>query len=124
MVTLMLTYATVTQIFHLPPGLLSAVCFVESRHRVEAISYFDGNSHSHGACQIKLATARSLGFRGNARELRLPENNVYYAGKLLRFHLRRCRSIPKAIMAYNTGSCRKGVMGYLGKVTAARMEGK
>lgn len=89
----------------LPPGLLSALCFVESSHKVNAIHKFDGTSHSMGVCQIKLATARLVGFKGTEAELMQPEINIAYAGKYLHRQLVRYKfDTVKAVAAYNSGT--------------------
>lgn len=85
--------------------MLSAVCWVESRHRAEAVHYDDNGANSVGACQIRLATARVLGFKGSEQELRLPARNLYLSGLYLRFQLARYHGdILKAISAYNAGT--------------------
>lgn len=104
---LILTFVTVTQTFKLPPGLLSAVCFTESRHNVRAYVHNDGGSPSVGVCQLKLSTAKLVGFRGNEKDLANPTVNVYYAGA----YLRRCLSrydndLRKGVAAYNAGAHR------------------
>lgn len=107
--TLTALFIAVSQTFSLPPGLLSAVCFVESGHRPNAHNEYDGGSPSLGVCQIKLSTARLLGFKGTEKELKDPENNVFYAGKYLASQLRRYSYDPvKGIAAYNSGSFRDG----------------
>lgn len=119
-----LIFAAVTSTFNLPQGLLSSICYVESGHRPEAVHENDGGTRSHGLCQIKLGTAKSLGFVGTGTELRKPENNIYYAGKLLAYHINRCKSIDKAVLAYNSGKCTKGNFSYVKKVKYALAQGK
>lgn len=106
-VTLALAFAAVTQNLELPPGLLSAVCHVESNHDIRAMHYSDGNGDSLGICQIKLSTARLMGFGGSSEELRLPAANVFYAGRYLKHQLARYAGDPvKALSAYNAGTAR------------------
>jgi soluble lytic murein transglycosylase-like protein len=104
MTTLALIFATVTTTLHLPQGLLSAVCYVESAHKPQALNPNDGGEDSIGLCQIKLSTAKMLGFKGTAKELHDPFVNAYYAGRYLKKQLERYDNfIPHAVAAYNAG---------------------
>lgn len=127
----MLLFAKVSYGFGLPPGLLSAVCFTESSHNVSVIHHHDGRGDSIGVCQLKLATARVMGFQGDARTLQLPEVNIYYAGKYLSHQLHRYyRDIGSAVAAYNSGTLRVDARGeirnknYVRKVFTALKEGR
>lgn len=97
-------FALYTQLYALPPGLLSSLCYVESRH-MDVVNYNDGKGHSYGICQIKLSTARDMGFKGNDSELRRPENNIHYAARYLQYQYKRCGSYSAAVTGYNSGSC-------------------
>jgi soluble lytic murein transglycosylase-like protein len=93
--------------FNLPSGLLSSLCFVESRHNVAAIHHDDGNTDSIGICQVKLATARDFGFEGTAEELLSPKANIDFAAKYLAHQLKRYNGqVVPAVIAYNQGSAR------------------
>jgi len=87
-------------------ALLSAVCFVESGHNPHAINVSDGGSASYGYCQLKLSTARDMGFRGHVSELwHNREVNRKYASEYLRYQLKRYGGdVRKAVSAYNCGS--------------------
>src|SRR5665213_801448 len=87
----------------LPPGLLSSICYIESKHKIQTIRHNDGGSDSIGICQIKLKTAQWLGFKGTAQELLEPTNNIYYAGKYLALNLKKYHTATKAVIAYNQG---------------------
>lgn len=113
---LLLAFQTATQIFELPPHFLEAICYTESKGVVDPPRVDDGGSHSLGICQVKLATAKSLGFRGSENDLVVPEVNIYQAGKIFAYHLSKCASPDDAVMAYNTGSCSKHNRSYLRKV--------
>lgn len=90
----------------LPRGLLNAICTVESNLKPSAIRHNDGGSDSIGLCQIKLSTARSVGYRGNARQLFIANRNMYYAGKYLAWQIKRYHGdYAKAVTAYNQGTC-------------------
>lgn len=135
-----------TQTYGLPPGLLSAVCYVESKHQPQYyINYNDGDGHSLGECQVKLETAKMMGYRwkvapGQSEEEaemiaanRLRDNvklNTKYAAKYLKYQLDRYKGdIPKAIAAYNAGTYRTNKKGltlnrkYVNKVMKAWSEG-
>ncbi len=79
------------------------MCYVESSHRIAVIHHNDGDGHSLGICQIKLKTAKWLGFKGTEKELMNPKVNIYYAGKYLKHQIRRYKSIEKGVIAYNFG---------------------
>lgn len=112
-------YAITTAAFNLPPGLLSAVCYTESKHVPQAIHLSDGGSASRGLCQLKWATAKSLGFRGTPVDLQEPTTNLYYSAKLLQYQIKRCGSIPAGVKAYNSGQCGRGSNTYVNKVFSA-----
>jgi soluble lytic murein transglycosylase-like protein len=104
---LTLLFLSVTQTFNLPGGLIRAICYTESHFAVEAVHVDDGGGNSVGVCQIKLRTARSLGFRGTEKQLRIPKNNVYFSAKYLYLQLHRYHSnVHKAVAAYNAGRYR------------------
>lgn len=102
--SLALLFASVTSTYHLPTGLLGAICYVESGHKVAAINHHDGGSSSLGTCQIKINTARLVGFKGTEKQLMEPANNVKYAGAYLAYQIKRYNHIPSAVAAYNAGS--------------------
>ena len=107
--TLALLFIAATQAYNLPPNLLKAVCFVESKYDIGAILADDHGSPSIGVCQVKLATSRLLGFKGPASALRSPEINTQIAASYLRRQLDRYHGdIYKAISAYNSGTYRVG----------------
>lgn len=98
-------FLSVSHNYNLPPQLLSALCYVESTHKINAYHMDDGNSPSLGICQVKLGTARLLGFRGTEEQLMDPEVNIEYAGKYLSKQLRRyAQDVHKAVSAYNSGT--------------------
>lgn len=99
----MLASATVQ--FELPRGLLVAVCYVESHHKTNAVHKDDGNSPSIGLCQVKLSTARMLGYKGSEKGLINPATNVHFAAKYLAYQFFRYKGdIVKAIASYNSGT--------------------
>lgn len=129
--TLALVFVAATTTFNLPDNLLSSVCFVESSHKISAINKDDGNSPSLGICQIKLATARLLGFKGDSNRLMNPKINAYYAAKYLKKQLDRYKGdIIKAISSYNMGSYKQNSSGlpvnqqYVNKVFKAWVENR
>lgn len=94
--------------FDLPPNLLTSLCYVESGHKVAAVHQDDGNGDSLGICQIKLSTARFVGFKGTRKQLMDPTINIYYAAKYLGHQVQRYHGdLTKAVIAYNIGSARQ-----------------
>lgn len=91
----------------LPADLLSSLCLVESQHNVNAVHQHDGHGNSVGACQIKLNTAKGLGFKGTEKDLLKPENNLLYAAKYLKHQIQRYNGdVARGVIAYNQGSAR------------------
>jgi soluble lytic murein transglycosylase-like protein len=91
------------------PRLVLAVANVESSKNGKAISRY-GETH-YGLMQLKLGTARMMGFRGKPTELLNWKLNLRYGSKYLDSHLRRYQSKKAAAAAYNAGTaftCRKG----------------
>lgn len=104
---LALLFLTTSQTLGLPPGLLSALCFTESNHVVRAVNYSDGDSDSLGLCQLKLSTARGLGYQGDAKGLLEAKTNIRYSGYFLAYQLSRYRGdVVAAVSAYNVGQYR------------------
>lgn len=97
-------FLQMTQEFDLPPELLQSVCYTESHFDIKAIHKDDGKGDSLGVCQVKLATAKWLGFKGNSRQLMIPRVNAYYSAKYLRYQLDRYGDVKQALVAYNMGS--------------------
>ncbi len=62
-----------------PEALVHRVIMRESRYRAELV----GRGGTIGLMQIKLATARSLGYTGDAAGLRDPDTNLAYGIKYL-----------------------------------------
>ncbi len=89
--------------FNLPPGLLASVCFVETKHDINAVHYNDGQGNSIGICQIKYKTAKWLGFKGTEQDLMNPAINIYYAAAYLAHQHRRYGNVQQAVIAYNYG---------------------
>lgn len=84
-----------------------------------------------GACQIKLSTAKLMGYTGSESVLKKPGVNVYWAGRYLQYQLLRYNGdVIKAISAYNAGTHRVNAKGqvmnrrYLGKVLNAWSDGR
>lgn len=98
--------------FDIDVALLYAICSVESKCRSTAVNHDDGTksqktqgvvSKSFGMFQIKVSTAKGLGFKSNHRDLMRPDINTWYAAKLLRHLYDRYGETPKVISAYNAG---------------------
>ncbi len=110
---LALAFAAATTSFNLPEGLLPAICYVESKHVIRAINVDDGGSSSVGVCQLKLATARLMGYTGTVSRLQTDAaTNAYYAAKYIRYQLDRYGGDShKAVSAYNAGTHRVNDLG-------------
>lgn len=103
----MLLFLNVNYENKLPAGLLESICYVESKYDVKAYHKHDGIGNSVGLCQIKLSSARMVGFRGTEKDLMKPENNVRFAARYLSHQLKRYSgSKAHAVIAYNQGSAR------------------
>lgn len=89
--------------YSIPSNLLSSICMVESSHKIHAINPNDGGSDSLGVCQIKLSTAKSVGYTGNKKGLLDPNTNINYAGKYLRKCFDKHKDWIKAVKCYNRG---------------------
>lgn len=105
--TLTALLTTVSIQFGLPHGLLDSVCYIESGRNPAAVHIKDGDSNSIGLCQIKLKTAKWLGFRGSEKDLYNPKVNVRYAAKYLQYQIIRHKgNTTKALIAYNKGNAK------------------
>lgn len=93
-----------------PSLLLEAICSTESSYDYSVINHKDNGSPSIGLCQVKLATAKMLGYTGKDKGLLDPFTNARYAAKYLHKQLKRYKDLDKAIAAYNAGSVRNGVI--------------
>jgi soluble lytic murein transglycosylase-like protein len=89
---------------NIDPTLLKAVCYKETRLR-NVHNLKDGGSGSYGVCQVKLLTAKQIGFP--LANLADPKDNIEVAGRYLAYNLERCTTQRSAIAAYNTGHCVK-----------------
>lgn len=76
---------------------------------MQAVHHDDGNGDSLGICQVKLSTARVLGFKGTQNQLKNPKTNINYAAKYLSKQLTRYQdNSPMAVAAYNSGTFHPG----------------
>jgi soluble lytic murein transglycosylase-like protein len=65
--------------YGVPVELAHAVIFTESKYRADA----RGSAGEIGLMQLKLATARGVGYRGSAKGLYDPETNIEYGMRYL-----------------------------------------
>jgi soluble lytic murein transglycosylase-like protein len=79
-----------------PEALVHRVIVRESRYQPALV----GRGGTIGLMQIKLATARSLGYTGDAAGLRDPNTNLAYAVKYLAGAYRAANGDHKRAMAY------------------------
>lgn len=95
-------------------NLLSAICWIESRH-VNVYTADDVGSASYGPCQIKLGTANWMHLRHVLEgpylvhsDLLQQEVAVYYSAMYIKYQLERYpNDLRCAISAYNGGRCLK-----------------
>lgn len=91
---------------HVSGVLLLAICNHESNgFRVNYTAY-DQGSPSFGACQLKEASARQVGFKGKAEALKNPKTNAKYAALYLKYEQSRYGESDWCVLtsAYNAGS--------------------
>jgi soluble lytic murein transglycosylase-like protein len=82
-----------------PEALVHRVIVHESRYQPQLV----GRGGTIGLMQIKLATARSLGYTGTAEGLRDPDTNLTYAVKYLAGAYRAANGDHRRAMAYYAG---------------------
>jgi soluble lytic murein transglycosylase-like protein len=111
--------------FGVPYRLLVAVMKVESNGNPIALNPHDGGSPSFGAFQIKMNTAKFLGFRGTKESLMNFHTNAKYAAMYLRFQLDRYQNNwMKAANAYRNGTYDGNLLSeYNQRIMGALMEG-
>lgn len=103
----MTIFSAMTLEYGLPPKLLDSLCFIESGYNLEAVNRNDGHGDSLGVCQVKLKTAKWMGFRGTEKELMNPVTNAKYSAVYLKYQLKRYGgNVPKALTAYNRGNAK------------------
>jgi soluble lytic murein transglycosylase-like protein len=85
------------------PQLLLAICVTESNLKNVVVPH-DGGSPTYGICQVKLDTAKMLGYTGNAKGLMDPKTNIKFAALYLKYQKDRYQyDWCKATAAYNAG---------------------
>lgn len=91
---------------HIDPRILAAIVRVESRYNAKALRREKKvRDWSVGLMQVRVGTAKWLGFHGDEFELMTPETNLRYGAMYLEKLVRRYGS--GAISAYNAGKpCR------------------
>jgi soluble lytic murein transglycosylase-like protein len=99
-------FVSLSMQYGLPSGLLSSLCFVESKHRTSAVHYDDNGEDSIGICQVKYSTAKYLGYEGSYNDLYKPENNIKYAAIYLDKQIKRYGSVKRGVIAYNRGNAK------------------
>ena len=93
------------------PQLVLAVSKVESSNDSKVIGRQDPHDIHYGLMQLKLGTARLLGFRGHPKDLLQWKTNLKLGIDYLNEKLEKHHSVQAAAAAYNAGApyiCRKG----------------
>lgn len=94
----------VSKTYKVPYKLLVAVMMVESKGNLTALNPFDGGSASVGAFQLKMNTAKAMGFHGKLQDLMDFHINAKYAAMYLKYQLDRYNgNWLKATQSYNQG---------------------
>lgn len=89
---------------NVPVDLAHAVVKTESNYNKNA----RGRAGEIGLMQIKLSTARGLGYRGSAKALYEPQNNIEYGMKYLGLaHKLSGGNMCNTILKYNAGHAAK-----------------
>lgn len=84
-------------------AILLAICTNETGLR-NIVAKHDGHSASYGICQVKVETAKFLGFKGSSKNLMNPSINAKYAALYLKHQYKRYdKNLCKAIAAFNAG---------------------
>jgi|SRR5579859_2267585 len=105
---LALLFVLYTNTYKLPTGLVSALCWAESAHQTQVYNAELDGHKSLGVCEIKLDTARMMGFHGTEKQLLNPKMNIKYAAKYLKWQIERYDGdVYKGIAAYNSGTYRE-----------------
>ena len=78
------------------PEIALGLIDVESTFKPTAAK--DGN---YGLMQIRVATAKAMGFKGNLNELMTPENNVEYGLRYLQYCQDKYHDVTLALGCYN-----------------------
>ena len=91
--------ATHAQANGVPPELVHRIIVRESRYRPSLV----GRGGTIGLMQIKLATARGLGYTGTAEGLRDPNTNLTYAVKYLAGAYRAANGDHRRAVSYYAG---------------------
>lgn len=98
------------------PQLLYSVCMAESGGNPRAYHPHDGQGASIGICQIKLKTARWLGFWGEEQDLFEPHINAVYAAAYLTYTIKHYGSRVRGISAYNAGHPTEANLEYVDRI--------
>ena len=93
------------------PQLVLEISDVESSKNSKVISRQDSHNVHYGLMQVKLGTARMLGFKGHPKDLLQWKTNLKLGIDYLDEKLEKHHSMQAAAAAYNAGAvyiCRKG----------------
>ena len=86
------------------PRIVAALIATESGFNRNAVRYEDRvHDYSVGLMQIRMGTAKMLGYKGSLHKLKLPWVNIYYGTRYLKKCLIRYPNHWDGIVAYNQG---------------------
>lgn len=107
------------RIYGIPGGLIRAIIAVESGGRPVLQWVPSVRDWVAGPMQVRLQTARWLGFRGDERTLNDPVWSILYGIRYLRWQLERYGNVEQALSAYNAGSYTPDNLDYVRRVLTA-----
>lgn len=85
-------------------ALLLAICTHESGLKNVLVPH-DGGTPTYGICQVKLGTAKMMGYTGTAKGLMEPKTNAKWAAEYLKYQKSRyAGDWVKSVAAYNSGT--------------------
>ncbi len=85
------------------PRLTEAIILTESKNNPHIIKKEWDGKRSYGLMQIKMETARMMGFHGSPKKLLSPWINIYYGTRYLKAQMRTFHFVWDAVSGYNAG---------------------
>lgn len=82
--------------------ILLAICTHETKLNNITVQN-DGGTPTYGICQVKMGTAKMLGFQGKETDLLKPKENAKWAAEYLKYQHNRYKNWCKAVASYNAG---------------------
>lgn len=97
----------ICQNFKIEPAVILSMIFVESKGLANLSRYLsDKSDYVYGLMQIRLSTAREIGFAGVPSDLLSPQINILWGVRYFAYLKNRFDGFLNAIASYNAGSPR------------------